>query len=357
LRDSTVTEGNILKGGSPFIHNFGNDNTCVGIGVGNLSMTGDGSNTAIGANALSNNKAGRSNTAIGAFSLNGNTSGTYNTAVGARALSITTSGHANTATGFGALNHNIDGNHNTADGFLALSLNTTGTDNTATGLGTLFNNTTGVANTASGSGTLNSNTTGDRNTAFGANALAFNHSGSGNTAIGYGADVFMVNLNNATAIGQGAFVDASDKIRLGNADVSVIEGPVGFTSSFDRNRQEGFLPVNGEDVLAKIRDLSLGSWNFTGQDAGRLRHYGPAAQYFFAAFGRDGLGTIGTPTTITSTDMDGILMIAAQALEKRTLQREQIALGQAKEIEVLRAENRTLTARLEALERAAAKRR
>ncbi len=42
------------------------------------------------------------------------------------------------------------------------------------------------------------------------------------------------------------------------------------------------------------------------------------AQDFFAAFGHDGIGTIGTPTTITSGDLDGILLVAAQALEKRT---------------------------------------
>jgi len=42
------------------------------------------------------------------------------------------------------------------------------------------------------------------------------------------------------------------------------------------------------------------------------------AQDFFAAFGKDEIGTIGTPTTINSGDMAGILMIAVQALEKRT---------------------------------------
>ena len=41
------------------------------------------------------------------------------------------------------------------------------------------------------------------------------------------------------------------------------------------------------------------------------------AQDFFAAFGNDGIGTIGTPTTIGSSDMAGILMIAVQALEKQ----------------------------------------
>lgn len=41
------------------------------------------------------------------------------------------------------------------------------------------------------------------------------------------------------------------------------------------------------------------------------------AQDFFAAFGDDGIGTIGIPTTIGSSDMAGILMIAVQALEKQ----------------------------------------
>jgi hypothetical protein len=79
-------------------------------------------------------------------------------------------------------------------------------------------------------------------------------------------------------------------------------------------------------------------------DSGAVRHYGPTAQEFFAAFGTDGLGAIGTPTTITSTDMDGILMIAAQALEKRTAE-------QSMKAEMLMTENAALKARLEALEK------
>ena len=38
------------------------------------------------------------------------------------------------------------------------------------------------------------------------------------------------------------------------------------------------------------------------------------AQDFFTAFGHDGVGTIGTPTTLTSGDIDGILMIGLKAL-------------------------------------------
>ncbi|HEY6367484.1 MAG TPA: hypothetical protein VI585_22105 [Candidatus Binatia bacterium] len=47
------------------------------------------------------------------------------------------------------------------------------------------------------------------------------------------------------------------------------------------------------------------------------------AQDFFAAFGHDGLGQIGSETTINSGDLAGILMIAVQALEKRTAELKQ----------------------------------
>ncbi len=216
-------------------------------------------------------------------------------------------------------------------------MNTIGSDNTASGGSALLRNTTGNENTASGSNALQENTTGANNTASGFDALLRNTIGSNNTALGSNADVSVGNLTNATAIGFQAVVDASNKIRLGNDAVTVIEGLVGFTANSDRNRQENFRPVGGEEVLRKIRRLSLTSWNFIGQDPGQFRHYGPAAQDFFAAFGNDGIGTIGTPTTITSTDINGILMVAVQALERRTE-------DQSEQIDALKA-------RLQALER------
>jgi hypothetical protein len=42
------------------------------------------------------------------------------------------------------------------------------------------------------------------------------------------------------------------------------------------------------------------------------------AQEIFHYFGTDKYGTIGNDTTIASADMDGIMMICLQALEKRT---------------------------------------
>ena len=147
------------------------------------------------------------------------------------------------------------------------------------------------------------------------------------------------NLTNATAIGAFAVVNASNKVRLGNTAVTVIEGQVAFTASSDKTKKENFQPVDGEEVLGKIRGFELSSWNFIGHDPKEFRHYGPMAQDFFAAFGQDGVGQIGTETTINSGDLAGILMVAVQALEKRTAELKQ------KEAKIA-----VLESRLEALE-------
>jgi hypothetical protein len=324
--------GRIQLGGMLFLHNFGTYNTFVGQQSGNLLMTGFG-NTAAGVNALEFNTSGSVNTASGYSALSSNTTGDYNTASGFNALSSNTTGGANTATGGNALRYNTSGGVNTAIGFDTLISNTTGDSNTASGFSALSFNTTGGANTATGVNALEFNTSGRRNTASGFYALVSNTTGYDNTALGAFANVSFADLNNATAIGANAVVDASNKIRLGDANVTVIEGQVPYTFTSDRNQKERFRSVDGEDVLRKLAGLNLTSWNYIGHDPQQFRHYGPVAQEFFAAFGHDGVGTIGTPTTLNSGDMEGILMIAVQALEKRT------------------AENAELKARIEALER------
>ncbi len=263
LPASSATTGNILKGGALFMHNFGIENTFVGQNAGNLTMSGAG----------------------------------------------------NTANGFGALFSNTTGSVNSAIGDNALYSNTTGFGNSAIGASALNSNTTGFGNTASGTNALINNN-GDNNTASGNGALGTNGTGSNNTAIGAETGVSIGNLNNATAIGYGAVVNASNKIRLGNTLVTVIEGQVAYTFSSDKNQKENFRAVDGKEVLRKISEFELTSWNYKGNDPKAIRHYGPMAQDFFAAFGHDGVGAIGTETTINSGDMAGILIVAVQALGK-----------------------------------------
>ena len=184
---------------------------------------------------------------------------------------------------------------------------------------------------------LQNNTTGTYNIADGVYALSSNTTGTFNTAIGVGADVGSGDLTNATAIGHGAVVDASNKVRIGNSSVTVIEGQVAYTFSSDRNKKENFQSVNGEEVLRKIRQLNLTSWNYIGQDAKTLRHYGPMAQDFYEAFGHDTIGTVGTPTGINSGDMAGIMMIAIKTLATEVANQEAVNAEQRKRLEALTA--------------------
>ena len=123
----------------------------------------------------------------------------------------------------------------------------------------------------------------------------------------------------------------------------------------DSTKKENFKPVNGESFLDKISGFKLTSWNYKGQDAKKYRHYGPMAQDFFSAFGNDGVGTIGNDTTISSADFAGVNFIAIQALEKRTrelMEKSKKVESLRHEIELLKAENLSLSQKIAALESA-----
>ena len=151
--------------------------------------------------------SGNDNTAIGFMAIS-SSDGSGNTAVGSNAMrqgQTTTDGSYNTAVGSSALSNGDDGDYNTAIGASSIR-EVEGDNNSGLGYGTLFNTTTGDANTAVGSNAGDTNTT-----------------GSNNTLIGSYSDVGSNNLTNATAIGYNAIVDASNKIRLGDSNVTLVE--------------------------------------------------------------------------------------------------------------------------------------
>jgi len=106
-------------------------------------------------------------------------------------------------------------------------------NNTAMGFNALDANSSGSSNTAFGYSSLTKNTTGTSNTAVGNNSLTNNKTGTSNTGIGFSANVSIATLTYATAIGYNALVNASNKVRIGNTSVTVIEGQVPFTFPSD----------------------------------------------------------------------------------------------------------------------------
>ncbi len=234
LPATTSTLGQINMGGSLFIHAYGVGNTFLGVGAGNLTMTGD-SNVYIGTSSGLLNTSGYNNTMIGKNSFQANTSGYKNTGLGKDVLYSNTTGHRNTAVGESALYGNTTGYRNNAVGIAALFTNTTGYQNTADGQAALYLNTTGYSNTAQGQSALYNNTTGYQNSGFGQTALTNNTTGNQNTAIGVGSGIINTTGNqntflgasagaagstdgliNATAIGYNTQVTASNALILGN---------------------------------------------------------------------------------------------------------------------------------------------
>jgi trimeric autotransporter adhesin len=180
----------------------------------------------------------------------------YESGVGST-ITTNATGNGNTASGYRSLYSNINGNSNTATGMNTLKMNTSGQSNTASGAYALAGNTTGSNNTANGIASLYKNTTGSYNTAIGYNTLSENISGSMNTAIGVLATVSSSFLTNATAIGYGATVNASNKIRLGNSNVTVIEGQVPFTVPSDgRFKFQVKEDVKGLDFILQLRPVT-----------------------------------------------------------------------------------------------------
>ncbi len=104
---------------------------------------------------------------------------------------------------------------------------------------------------------MTNNSTGNANVAYGVFSLASNETGSNNTALGSHADVTAVDLNNATAIGAGALVDASNKINIGNADVTSIGGQVGWTSFSDERIKDNIKEnVPGLEFIKALRPVT-----------------------------------------------------------------------------------------------------
>jgi hypothetical protein len=84
-------------------------------------------------------------------------------------------------------------------------------------------------------------------------------------------------------------------------------------------------PVNGYEILDKLAALPVSTWNYIA-DGAAVRHLGPMAQDFKAAFG---LGE--SDKMINIVDANGVLMVAVQALYRRVQALEA-------EVEALRSE-------------------
>jgi hypothetical protein len=91
-------------------------------------------------------------------------------------------------------------------------------------------------------------------------------------------------------------------------------GPVNGLS--DRNAKQGFEAIDRATLLGRLASLDVAEWSYISEGPG-VRHVGPTAQDFHAAFG---LGD--DDTHISLSDLSGIALAAIQELHLRLEQKD-----------------------------------
>lgn len=339
------------------------ENTATGTGA--LSTNSGIQNTADGYYALaSNSSTGDYNTAVGTFALSQNNQGYWNTALGAEALEYNQAGYGNTAAGTGALELQT-GDYNTAVGLVAgwgtvpAGGYFTGSYNTFVGAysnpGALtnLNNATAIganaqvlASNSMELGSINgvNGATADTLVGIGITTPTYKlHVGSINNGFRVEGPTPQVceTVNTCVAVsvgGNGDFgIDApgivdgrfvvknttgyvgigvSDPTHLLQMSDGAFESGGVWTNKSDRNQKEAFTPVDGAGLLSKLNAIPMQTWRYK-TDSPSIRHLGPMAQDFRAAFG---LGE--DDKHISTIDEGGVALAAVQELYREGLKKD-----------------------------------
>lgn len=140
----------------------------------------------------------------------------------------------------------------------------------------------------------------------------------------------------ARARGGARFITGINSSGAITSGVQVVAGGGAWTSLSDRHAKKNFEETDAGAILEKLCAMPVLTWSYKTQDDA-IRHIGPTAQDFKAAFG---VGE--TDTGITTVDADGVALAAIQALCAEVR-------GQKSEVSKLQTENAGLKAQLDAL--------
>jgi hypothetical protein len=149
-------------------------------------------------------------------------------------------------------------------------------------------------------------------------------------------------------INGGHWIDLRNTGSIANPPIRVINTSTGgylssggaWTDSSDRNRKENFQPVNAPALLEKVLALPLSTWNYKAEDAS-IRHVGPVAQDFHAAFG------VGADDRhIAALDGNGVALAAIQGLNQKLEEKLQQKETEITELKRAVAELKELVGRL-----------
>jgi hypothetical protein len=114
----------------------------------------------------------------------------------------------------------------------------------------------------------------------------------------------------ARATGGARFVSAIDGGGNPTAGVQLPAGGGAWSTLSDRNAKDKFQPTDGRAVLERLAAMPIQTWHYRSQPV-TVRHIGPTAQDFAAAFG------VGEDDRhISTVDADGVALAAIQGLHQ-----------------------------------------
>ncbi len=336
-------------------------------------------NGAVGATIAGGGESGSANTVSSRFGTVGG--GDNNSASGE--VSTVAGGFSNFATAFGATVGG--GTINSASGEVSTAAG--GEQNRANGewstvAGGFSNTASGVASTVAGGytntagGSYSTVAGGLHNTANGVGSFAAGEY----TSDGGQAGAFLWGDNSTTTVlsatGPNQFlVRATNGITFYTTPglttgVTVAFGGGSWASVSDRNVKANFAAIDGKQILARLVAMPVTTWNYKSQDAS-IRHLGPMAQDFYAAFqvGEDN-------RHITQVDEGGVafaeleenveqkgsqiatlsaqLAVQSERLRAQMQNKDAQISAQQRQIEDLQQQMRTMMARVEAVEKTSA---
>lgn len=307
---STGGYSNVAIGNSSLYNNKSSNNTAVG-NASLFSNKEGSSNTGIGASAMYYNERGNNNIAVGSGALNQNISGSRNIAIGNYALAariiggspdfitdniaighyaasstkvldvFSYTGLRNIALGNYAIQQNIYGSSNIAIGHNSLEKIEYSMYNVAVGNSSLLNYLDANCNgyhTSIGDNSMRSLTSGKRNTAVGKDAGNALFSGDDNTFLGYSSGLhYSTNtVSNSMALGAFSQVNVSNKVIIGNANVTQIGGYASWTNYSDKRLKENIVYTKNLG-LDFINGLNTVTYNYK-DDTNKRKRDGLIAQ-------------------------------------------------------------------------------
>jgi hypothetical protein len=231
----------------------------------NTLITNPGTNNLFAGLPIGTTTTGTDNAFYGKSAGASNTTGTYNVMFGSDAGAGSQNGSLNTLIGW----------------FAGLTATNSGSFNGNTFVGAQAGQAaTGGPNTFIGEKAGQATNTGTENVFVGNRAGIANTNGGRHTILGYQANVSAPGLQNSTAIGFQAIVDATNKVRIGNNAVTVIQGEVAFTASSDFRLKKNIQNLDaGLDFILKLKPVSYHmknlsddrlNWGFIAQDIEKL---------------------------------------------------------------------------------------